>query len=237
MATLAKSILEHPVWGTVVITRNPRARRIVMRARHDSILMTVPLLATGKDIERALEQCGEKLTQQMLKQKPETIDTSYRIESDNFSFGIAEHEHEKFLLRRNGNRFVLLCPKGTRFNDSDIQEWLRKVIRNTMAKAARAVLPQRLEALARKHGFSYSRCTLRDVHTRWGSCSSRGSINLSIYLMMLPDELVDYVILHELCHTVEMNHSERFWTLLDKAVAPARAKALRARLKGYSTRI
>lgn len=237
MSTLAKSILEHPVWGTVVITRNPRARRIVMRARHDSILMTVPLLATGKDIERALEQCGEKLTQQMLKQKPETIDTSYRIESDNFNFEIAEHEHEKFLLRRNGNRFVLLCPEGTRFNGSDIQEWLRKVIRNTMAKAARAVLPQRLEALARKHGFSYSRCTLRDVHTRWGSCSSRGSINLSIYLMMLPDELVDYVILHELCHTVEMNHSNRFWALMDKVTAPARAKALRARLKGYSTRI
>ena len=235
MAALAKSILEHPVWGTVVITRNPRARRFVMRARHDRILMTVPALATGKEIVRALEEYGEKLTQQ--KQEPAIIDTSYRMRSDNFAFGIAEHEHEKFLLRRNENSFVLLCPKDTRFTDSSVQEWLRKVIRNAMAKAAREVLPQRLEALARKHGLSYIRCTLRDVHTRWGSCSSKGNINLSIYLMMLPDELIDHVILHELCHTVEMNHSERFWTLLDKAVAPSSAKALRAKLKGYSTLI
>ncbi len=237
MATLAKSILEHPVWGTVAITRNPRARRIVMRARHDAIYMTVPLLATSNDIERALEQCGEKLKQQKLRQRPETIDTLYRIESDNFTFAVTEHEHEKFVLKQNGCNFMLLCPQGTQFADNRMQEWLRKVIRNSMTKAARAVLPQRLEALARKHGFSYSRCTLRDVHTRWGSCSSRGNINLSIYLMLLPNELIDYVLLHELCHTVEMNHSERFWALLDKTVAPARAKALRARLKGFRVEI
>ena len=223
------------MWGTVVVTRNPRARRIVMRVRDGIIQMTVPTLATKSDMERALQQCGEKLLQQMQKRKPAIIDTGYSIESDNLSLRIEEHGQDKFMLRQKGNSYVLLCPEGTRFDSDRIQEWLRKVIRNAMTKVAKKVLPQRLETLAREHGFSYNRCTLRDVHTRWGSCSSKGNINLSIYLMLLPDRLVNYVVLHELCHTIEMNHSGRFWALLDKAVAPAKAKELRAELKRYNT--
>ena len=225
------------MWGTVVVTRNPRARRIIMRVRDGAIQMTVPTLATKSDMERALQQCGEKLLQQMQKQKPAIIDTNYCIESDNFSLRIEEHGQDKFILRQKGNCCVLLCPEGTRFDSDKTQEWLRKVIRNAMTKVAKKVLPQRLETLARKHGFSYNRCTLRDVHTRWGSCSSKGNINLNIYLVLLPDRLVNYVVLHELCHTIEMNHSEQFWTLLDKAVAPAKAKELRAELKKHNTAI
>ena len=234
---LAKSIIEHPVWGTVVITRNPRARRIIMRVRNSTIQMTLPPLATKNDIERALTQCGDKLMQQKQRMQPTRIENGYRIESDNFCFEISEHEHNKFILKQKRNTFVLMCPKETAYANDNIQTWLRKVVTNTMRKVAGKVLPQRLELLAQKHGFSYSRCTLRDAHTRWGSCSSNGNINLSIYLMLLTDELIDYVILHELCHTVEMNHSERFWALLDKAVAPQKAKSLRAKIRMYKSGI
>jgi predicted metal-dependent hydrolase len=107
-----------------------------------------------------------------------------------------------------------MCPEKTDYNAR--QEWLRKVIVNAIHEEAKRFLPPRLRELAEKHGFKYSQCSVRNSHSRWGSCSGKGNISLSIYLVLLTEELIDYVLLHELCHTVEMNHGERFWAILDK---------------------
>ena len=88
--------------------------------------------------------------------------------------------------------------------------------------------------LAVKYGFSYNAVSLRNSRTRWGSCSNRKNISLSIYLQLLPTHLSDYVLLHELCHTVEMNHSATFWALMDK-VTDGRARSLRRELRTYAT--
>lgn len=103
-----------------------------------------------------------------------------------------------------------------------------------LRKQAKAYLPGRLAQLAREHGFSYCALRIRKSRSNWGSCSVKRNINLSIFLMLLPEHLVDYVILHELCHTIHMNHSPEFWSLLDKHTGN-RAKQLRKELRNYAT--
>ena len=98
-----------------------------------------------------------------------------------------------------------------------------------LRKQAWEYLPYRLKELAQKHGFQYNEVKIRKSKTRWGSCSIRSNINLSIYLMILPKHLIDYVLLHELCHTIEMNHSTAFWKLLDQHTNN-QAKTLRKEL-------
>lgn len=100
---------------------------------------------------------------------------------------------------------------------------------------ARADLPQRIERLSRLTGLKYNSVTVRLTRSKWGSCSSRNDISLSLLLMTLPEHLRDFVILHELCHTRHHDHSARFHALLDHWVG-GREKELQRELRGYSTR-
>ena len=87
-----------------------------------------------------------------------------------------------------------------------------------LRNAARKDLAERTARLAREYGFGYTSLRISSARTRWGSCSSRNGISLSLFLMTLPEHLRDFVILHELCHTRHHNHSEAFHALLDRCV-------------------
>ncbi len=97
---------------------------------------------------------------------------------------------------------------------------------------ARKKLTSRLHYLAEKHGFTYGKVSIRNQKTRWGSCSHKNNISLNMKLVLLPDELVDSVILHELVHTRIHNHSKRFWAELDKYVGNGKAMASGLRKHG-----
>lgn len=99
-------------------------------------------------------------------------------------------------------------------------------------ESAKRKLVSRLAELARKHGFTYSKVFIKNQRTRWGSCSSQNNINLNVNLVHLPDELMDYVLLHELVHTKIKNHSRAFWRELDRFVGDARAKDKQLRQYG-----
>jgi predicted metal-dependent hydrolase len=101
-----------------------------------------------------------------------------------------------------------------------------------LRRQAISILPALLADLAGLHGFVYKEVKIRKSKTRWGSCSSKGTISLSFYLMLLPQHLITYVLLHELCHTIQMNHSPAFWALLDEHTH-GQAKPLRKELKQY----
>jgi hypothetical protein len=96
---------------------------------------------------------------------------------------------------------------------------------------AKTTLVKRLKWLAGKYGFSYNRVFIRNQKTIWGSCSGKNNISLNMKLVQLSDELVDYVILHELAHTIKKDHSKAFWAEMDKLVG--NGKKMSKRLKNY----
>ena len=81
---------------------------------------------------------------------------------------------------------------------------------------AKRIIPQRVRYYADIMGVTYGRITIRMQKSRWGSCSSKGNLNFNCLLMRTPDEIIDYVVVHELCHLKEMNHSPRFWAEVEK---------------------
>lgn len=88
---------------------------------------------------------------------------------------------------------------------------------------ASEVLPRRLSELSRQTGLRPARLTIRDQSSRWGSCSVKGSLNLNYKLVMAPPQVADYVMVHELCHLREQNHSKRFWSLVQSLVPDYKA--------------
>ncbi len=99
----------------------------------------------------------------------------------------------------------------------------RSSLRAWLTEAARAALEPRLFALAAERGFQLSQLQLRRQHTRWGSCSRGGTISLNVCLLFQPVAVVRYLMLHELCHTRHMNHSDRFWRLVESEEPDYRA--------------
>lgn len=94
---------------------------------------------------------------------------------------------------------------------------------------ARALVAEKLLKYNKFYNFKYNRVSIRDQKTRWGSCSKKGNLNFNYKLMFLPEELADYIIVHELCHLKEFNHSSHFWAEVSR-VFPNHLK-LRADLR------
>ncbi|MEI7998078.1 MAG: SprT family zinc-dependent metalloprotease [Candidatus Omnitrophota bacterium] len=91
------------------------------------------------------------------------------------------------------------------------QSHAKRLLTQWYAKQAVAFIPEKVKAFANLAGVSYSRITITSARTRWGSCTSQKSLNFSWRLMMAPQKMIDYVIVHEVCHLQELNHSRRFW--------------------------
>ncbi len=93
----------------------------------------------------------------------------------------------------------------------ELEEKLSEAELRALAQQAATVIPERVRFYAQKIGVTYGRITIRSQKTRWGSCSAKGNLNFNCMLMLAPPEVVDSVVVHELCHRKEMNHSPRFY--------------------------
>lgn len=158
--------------------------------------------------------------------------------------GYSTKHHQLFLKSEKRNnisvslsngKINVTYPEEMDAHSSEVQTAIRNGIERALKLEAQSYLPQKVKLLADKFGFKYNRITIKNIKSRWGSCSRKNNINLSLHLMRLPEHLIDYVILHELTHTVHLNHSTNFWHLLDNVTG--RARKLDKELKNYSISI
>lgn len=224
---------EDPELGHLHIRVSLRARRLTFRVKERELWVTIPAGATVSEVKRAIDSLRPRLRTLLDKAfVASVIDWGYRIDAPCFHLSLTQGTASRFLIRREGEETQIVCPPETDFADTKLQAWLRQVITEALRRRAKEVLPLRLEMLARAQGLTYSGVKVNSSTGRWGSCSGRGSINLSLYLVQLPLHLIDYVLLHELAHTREMNHGPRFWALLD-SMTGGRARVLRDELRQY----
>ena len=141
---------------------------------------------------------------------------------------------DRFRTQLTKDTLLIFYPHEINIRSEKAQKIVRDHIIEALREEAKEYLPQRTQQLAAEHGFSYLRVTVKNITSRWGSCSAKNNINLNIHLVRLPQHLSDYVILHELAHTVHKNHGTLFWQTLDK-LTNGKAKRLAAEIKKFNT--
>ena len=202
-------IVTHGEIGEVRYIRNPQAKNLSIRInRQGEVRVTIPRFVSRRRAETFLDLkkdwVREKLfqirRQQRLSRKPEAGE----------------------MLQVRG-RIIPIILKRHHKNVED-------AIWEILLIESKEYLPERVRELAARYGFRYRQVKIRKMKSRWGSCSGNNNINLNSWLVMLPDHLSDYVILHELVHTRHRDHSTRFWKALD-TVTGGSAKQLRKELR------
>lgn len=193
----------------------------------EGIRVTMPVFVSFLSAERFIEEKEKWLRKTY--EKISKAEKSYTIFHYDTTFQTIEHSLEivkindaKPLVKLRDGKISVLCPDSRDIKEKEIQEMIRWGIEAAWRIEAKKYLPVRLKELATLYGFEFNKVTIKNSKSRWGSCSKANNINLSLHLMRLPGYLTDYVLLHELVHTIHKNHSKRFWEKLDAITGNAR---------------
>lgn len=199
--------------GPVTVTKRKGQRAVRMRIQPDGeVVVSQPAWAAfkvGQDFAR-------ERAEWIVKHRPQTpapfkhgdfIGKSHQLV---FSYG----DYKQLRTRVTTDKCIINIPHGYSDNEA-LQKKITQAAKKTLVSEAEAVLPEQVKTLAEAHGYRYASVRIKTLTSRWGSCDTRGHITLNAYLMQLPWHLINYVILHELAHTVHHNHSAHFWLELE----------------------
>ncbi len=212
-----KRTVHYPSIGDVVVCTRRNAMRTTFRVSATEVkIVTSPWLA-NEVFPLSEERIRWILTaQEQLKAKTESLvlmpDSEVKTCFFTLHFEKMESSKRKatFVVRRFDDVVKVYYRADLQFEAVEVQQSLRRILKQLLKAEAERYLPNRLAQMAEKYGFKFSSSHINSATGRWGSCTSIKRINLSLYLMLLPVELIDFVLVHELCHTEEMNHGANF---------------------------
>ena len=231
-------MITDPELGTIEFVHNERSKHIRVRILHSGLRVTMPVKSTQDEALKFINSIRAKLIQKQkkvekgLKKSNIIIDEGSQLQTLTFKVEVKSCDRKNIYFALKNSTLNIEFPHGTNCTSVQTQEFFWNGISYFLRKEAKRLLPDRTKQLSDKFRFYFTGVKIQSSKTRWGSCSREKSINLSLYLMLLPAHLIDYVILHELCHTKEMNHGIHFWKLMDK-VTDDKSKELQAELKQY----
>ena len=203
-------------FGEITVRRSVRSRSVRITVTPQGTLKaSMPTYAPLFSLKRLIKSSRPELRKMLESEKP-----AYQLEN-----GMEIGKSHKLVvvwgaetsIKRSGQHIVVHLRDGENLNDPVIERMVRDAITKALRVEAKSYLSRRLKFLAEKLDCYYETARFSHAGSRWGSCSSSGTISLNIALMKLPFELIDYVIIHELCHTKQMNHSPKFWRLVEDA--------------------
>lgn len=225
--------------GTVVLLEKETLKRLSVRVRPDgTIQVSFPPYISPKEALTFAVQNREWIKKQQTKfeKNIETYRIGDKIKIHDHEIEIVVGNRATMYAGKKGNVVKICIPPSQDMEEEKAQRYVRNVIAEMLRREAKQFLPDRVAYWAGELGLRYEKVAVKKLKSKWGSRSSMGNINFNIYLMRLPDHLIDYVILHELAHTREMNHGPRFWALLD-TWTNGQAKKLDREVKKYGMMI
>ena len=226
------TIITDEEFGEIVVKKRSLAKTVSLKIAPDGrIQITMPpyapLLAAKALIKTSRKQIRELVSQ--YREKLSYTENRQIGKSHNL---LIQTTAKPSSVKIVGTQILAEINEAESVESAANQQLIRSKILAALRKEAKSYLPRRLSFLAKEHGFSFARSKMTHSSSRWGSCSSSGTISLNIGMMNLPFELIDYVIIHELCHTRHMNHSMKFWD--EVAKFDPHYKMHRNELKKYS---
>lgn len=223
--------------GDVYYHKNPRARNISIRINNGGrVRVTVPRGCNVQRAEAFVRQKSHWITQKTAQIKRLKVENLAWNDGDVLFLGkkrivFSEGGGKEISWKSSDGDYLFNLPAEYDPGCNGDGEAVFEQVASIGLTEAREQLPGILENLARQHGFCFSRLTVRRMKSRWGSCSPANNISLNSGLIFLPYELVHYVCLHELVHTVYKNHGKSFWDMLTALMpkAPTLRRDLRRR--------
>ena len=225
--------------GEVVIKKRKGSKRMSIRVNQEGkVKINIPFFVSFREGEKFLisrmdwiKKCRIKIEE---KKPPKTIYTEENLPTTkHHEFFIQRTERQGYFRKFTVGLCEIFIPEQEALNSEKSQKYISDSLIATLRKEAKIILVNRTREMASKYGFLINEIKVKNLKSRWGSCSAKKNINLNLHLMRLPTHLSDYVILHELVHTIHHNHSLKFWNELNKYVGDS--KSLAKELRNWST--